>query len=103
VTARVVFAPADEWEVVTGHHYVMRPEDFADGCYTVTDAASGRILVIGEHKLGYRIRTYLNEPLCEGCDDPVADGVCHGCLMIHADLVPDEEVRGDPFLKARTA
>jgi hypothetical protein len=77
----------DGYDIVTDSHYVMTPADFRDGCYTVVDAATGRIIGIGEHKLGYHVRTILDMPLCEGCDAPVPDdGVCHGCRQIHADL-----------------
>jgi hypothetical protein len=84
------------WETVTAHHYTMTPADFADGCHTVTDAASGRIIGVGENKLGFHVRAVLNEPLCESCDNPIVEGVCHDCRIIHADLLPAESV-GDPL------
>jgi hypothetical protein len=94
----------DGYDIMTDSHYVMTPADFRDGCYTVTDAASGRIIGFGEHKLGYRISSILNEPLCDGCDDPIpADGVCHKCRTIHADLASLTETHGDPLLRKDAA
>jgi hypothetical protein len=87
MTSRAESAAVAGYAVVTGQTYTMTAADFADGCYTVTDAATGLTIGIGEHKLGYHVRTILNVPLCEGCDAPVPDdGVCHGCRQIHGDI-----------------
>lgn len=77
---------APEWEIVSGHHYTMTPDDFVSGV-VVTDAASGREMMCGQTRLGVHMTTILNVPLCEGCDDPVpSDGCCHNCEVIHADI-----------------
>jgi len=95
----------DGYDIVTDSHYIMRREDFAGGCYTVVDAATGLTIGIGEHKLGYRVRAILNEPLCDGCDGLIPDGVCHACRQIHADLAETAltETHGDPLLRKDAA
>jgi len=98
----------DGYDIVSDSHYIMRREDFADGCYTVVDAATGLTIGIGEHKLGCRVRAILNEPLCDGCDGLIApDGVCHACRQIHADIAeqiePARHVLTDRIVKRRAA
>lgn len=74
------------WDIVTGQTFTMTADEFRSGM-VVTDAASGREYMVGETWNGSHIRTALNVPLCNGCDEPVpADGVCSDCHCIHADI-----------------
>jgi hypothetical protein len=74
--------PAVDWEPVslTEGSYVMRPEDFPEGCFT---RMTGRGLVgYGKNKLGIEVKVPLNVRLCRGCDGIIVDRHCEDCRLV---------------------
>lgn len=67
------------YDTTTGSHYVLTEDDVIDG----------------RNRLGMDVRHVpLDVPLCASCDGVIEDGVCHGCELVHADLLPELQRTG---------
>ena len=76
------------YEVVSGHWYVLRESDLCEG----------------RNRLGIDVSHLpLNVPLCGGCDAQLDCGVCHSCEVVNVDLEQWPETEGDPLLGRRVA
>ena len=65
--------------------YVMTPEDFADGCFIVTNAITGAQTGTGICPRGDKVTVPLYVPLCKGCDRPIIDHKCDACEAVFID------------------
>lgn len=88
----VLVAPLD-WEVVRDCHHEYTGADCGAGhlCDGVFTGEVGRYRWQATVKIGI--------PYCSACDEPLDAGLCSGCRLVHADVVPLTETRGDPLRK----
>lgn len=70
MNAHSALSQARRVEIVDRATYVLHADDIPG--IAVTDALTGRVTIGG---------VVIGEPLCAGCDEPVADGPC-GCEVM---------------------